>query len=506
MAKQLVTASISAPGFYGLNTQDSSVTLNEGFALVTENCVIDQYGRLGARKGYEYVTDKVTHADVELKGGFEFTDILGVSTLIGWNDTTFYTSSNDTLTAITDNSSNTINEGDWVGVTLNDECFFYDKNYSPMQYVSGTNELVDLTDAPHGNIAISAYGRVWVANTTTDSLTLYWSDLLDGTNFSTGSAGSIDLAAILVNGGDEIVALGTQAGRLIVFCKDNVVVFSDNDGDTILDPINMRLVEVISGVGCVARDSVQNVGNDVLFLAEDGLRSLGRLVQEKGQPLSDLSKNIRDELVREISLSPDRLKIKSVYSQREAFYLLLIPAFNEIYCFDVREFLQNGAARATNWEEQHQTDMLMVGEELYFTHTHGFAKYTGYLDDESSYDFKYYTNYLDFGDATQQKEVKRMAVTVISAKNQNLTLRVGYDYTRISWFEEATALSYTSLAEWGTDEYGIAEFGTGDTIETIRAPMGGSGNIIQAGFEAVINGYALSIQRVDLYVKQGRVY
>ena len=52
MAENLVTSSISAPGFYGLNTQDSSLDLASGFALVANNCVIDQYGRIGARKGW----------------------------------------------------------------------------------------------------------------------------------------------------------------------------------------------------------------------------------------------------------------------------------------------------------------------------------------------------------------------------------------------------------------------------------------------------------------------
>ena len=55
MSEQLLTGSIAAPGFYGLNTQDSSVQLNSGFALEAFNCVIDKYGRIGARKGWTKV-------------------------------------------------------------------------------------------------------------------------------------------------------------------------------------------------------------------------------------------------------------------------------------------------------------------------------------------------------------------------------------------------------------------------------------------------------------------
>jgi len=52
MAEALVTSSIVAPGFQGLNTQDSTVTLESGFATQAENCVIDKFGRIGARKGW----------------------------------------------------------------------------------------------------------------------------------------------------------------------------------------------------------------------------------------------------------------------------------------------------------------------------------------------------------------------------------------------------------------------------------------------------------------------
>ena len=47
MAQRIQTYAITAPGFYGLNTQDSSLDLSSGFALTAVNCVIDKYGRIG---------------------------------------------------------------------------------------------------------------------------------------------------------------------------------------------------------------------------------------------------------------------------------------------------------------------------------------------------------------------------------------------------------------------------------------------------------------------------
>ena len=55
MSQTLERFSISAPGFYGLNTQDSPLDLAAGFALTATNCILDKYGRMGARKGWTKV-------------------------------------------------------------------------------------------------------------------------------------------------------------------------------------------------------------------------------------------------------------------------------------------------------------------------------------------------------------------------------------------------------------------------------------------------------------------
>ncbi len=70
----------------------------------------------------------------------------------------------------------------------------------------------------------------------------------------------------------------------------------------------------------VARDSVVATGSDVIFLSDSGVRSLMRTIQEKSAPMRDISANVRDDLVLEISLET-AADIKAVYSDKEAFYL-----------------------------------------------------------------------------------------------------------------------------------------------------------------------------------------
>ena len=517
MAKQLQSASIAAPGFYGLNTQESSITLAAGFALQADNCVIDKYGRLGARKGWQYVTTGNT--GVNLKGAHEFIDINGDRYFGCWSDTSFYIADGSTLTPVTYAGNSNITTDGWDSATLNDAAFLASSEYPMIYFSPTTGQLTDVNLAainankfvPQPNTLLSAYGRLWAANTTTNKTTVYFSDLLDGLIWDGGTAGSLDLSSVLVNGNDEIVALGAHAGRLIIFCKNNIVIYGSGGSDTALDPATMQLVEVISGVGCIARDSVQNTGTDILFLANDGVRSIGRLIQEKSQPFRDLSKNVRDDLVRDIH-GTNVDSIRSVYSATEAFYLLLIPEYQRIYCFDTRQMLQDGAARVTVWDNQTHTNMIEKYDEvskkydLYFTNADGIAEYGGYTDNGSAFTMKYYTNYFDFGDATNVKMLKRLSTTLIGGSGQDLVLKVGYNY------DDSYRSFPISIATRENSEYGIAEYNTtaeytiGVLSDTVRASVGGSGNVLQVGFEASINGTQLSIQKLDIYIKQGRIY
>ena len=50
MAQQQQNITVSAPGFQGLNTEDSPLQQDPGFALVADNAVVDKFGRIGSRK------------------------------------------------------------------------------------------------------------------------------------------------------------------------------------------------------------------------------------------------------------------------------------------------------------------------------------------------------------------------------------------------------------------------------------------------------------------------
>jgi len=80
MAQQLQNLTLSAPAFFGINTQDSPIDLDPNFASIADNCVIDTYGRIGARKGFSYVTtngSEVLGTSRGIESIFEYIDQSG---------------------------------------------------------------------------------------------------------------------------------------------------------------------------------------------------------------------------------------------------------------------------------------------------------------------------------------------------------------------------------------------------------------------------------------------
>ena len=291
MAKPLQSIAIQAPGFFGLNTQDSPTSLSEQFALVADNCVIDQFGRIGARKGWTYLTETNTDSIVHVS---EFVDSDGSTEVISASASTIYKGTT-TLTDITP-SGHTVTDGIYDAATLNGIHYLFREGEDPIYYDGTDCDLVEnhpdyAGTVPKGDIVQSGFGRLWVARTDTNNTTVYWSDLLVGTAWNTGSSGSIDISKVWPDGADEIVALAVHNGILAIFGKRQILLYTGAE-----DPATMQIVDTIVGVGCIARDSVQVTGTDLIFLSDAGVRSLKRTIQEKSAPMTDISKNVRTEL------------------------------------------------------------------------------------------------------------------------------------------------------------------------------------------------------------------
>lgn len=514
MSQPIQTFSITAPGFYGLNTQDSSLDLASGFALVANNCVIDQYGRVGARKGWTKAHSTLAAlGTADVKMITELVDKDGTSyTLCAGNNKLFKLSSG-VLTELTFNgvgTAPTITDSNWSTAFLDGDIYFYQRGHVPLGFdpASSTTTYyrVDQEAGYNGtvqlaNIVISALGRVWNADTTTDKVTVQWSDIKNPHKFGSGTAGTLDTTTVWPKGGDTITALAVHNNFLFIFGKQNILVYQGANS-----PATMTLYDTITGIGCIARDSVVNTGTDIIFLSETGVRSVLRTIQEKSAPLRDLSKNVRNDLMSAVA-SEDKATIKAVYSPREAFYLLTLPVLKTVYCFDMKTMLQDGAARVTTWSNiepksfcYRSDGTLLIGKAGYI------GTYTGYLDDTSSYRFQYFTNHTDLGAPSVTSVLKKLSVIVIGGASQYVTMKWGYDFTG-NYYAQNAKIPAQGVAYFGVNEYNTANtvYSAGTSLQTLVAYPTGAGKVIQTGYEADIQGTALSIQKIEIQAKNGKI-
>ena len=517
MAQPLQTFSIAAPGFYGLNTQESSLDLDKGFALTAVNCVIDQYGRIGARKGW--AAKNTTNADlgtanVEAMGelvtdnGTEYTIVTGNNKLFKLNG--------NTLTMLTYGGGGTpptITGNNWQIAALNEHLYFFQAGHDPLVFdptVSTTTyrrvaEKTGSSGTPaSGNIVLSAYGRLWVAETTTEKTVLYWSDILAGHKWSGGSTGSLDVSTVWPNGADNITGLASHNGFLFIFGKNNILVYSG--AQDVLSAGVFKIADSLTGIGCIARDTIQNTGSDVIFLSDTGVRSVLRTIQEKSAPFRDLSKNVRNDLMSAVA-GEVASTIKSVYSPFESFYLLSLPSLKIVYCFDMKAALQDGSSRVTVWDSiepksfcYRRDKSLLIGKAGYI------GQYSGYQDNGNLYRFQYFTNHTDLGAPSVSSVLKKLSVVVIGGTNQYVTIKWGYDFKE-NYFSQNTKIPAQSVAQFGISEYNITgvEYSDGISLQTLTAYPTGSGKVIQTGYEADINGSSLSIQKIEIQAKNGEI-
>jgi len=513
MAAPLQSDSISAPGFYGLNTQDSPLDLASGFALVATNCVIDQFGRIGARKGYTLVNPSsgnlgfndvtVIHELVQIDGT--------LTVLFAGNNKLFKLGTSNAVTELTyggGGTAPTITASNWHCATLNGVTYFFQSGHDPLIFDPAVSTTTYrrvsersgyVATVPQANIAISAFGRLWVANTTSNKTTVYFSDLIAGHVWAGGTTGSLDVTRVWPNGADEVMGLAAHNDFLFIFGKRQILVYQ---GAT--TPATMSLSDTVGSIGCVARDSIQSIGSDVIFLSDSGVRSLMRTIQEKSAPLRDLSKNIRSTLVSALSVET-MSAVKSVYSEKNAFYLLTLPALAQVFCFDTKTQLPDGASRVTQWNNIAPTCLYSLRNgDLLIGKTGFIGKYGGYQDSTSNYRFAYYTNHADLGNVNQISILKRIKVIVIGGSDQFVTIKWGFDFAT-NYLSSNAYIPAQGTYEYGIAEYGISEYSNGVLIKTLDVSASGAGKVVQTGYETTINGTQLSIQKIELLTKNGKI-
>ena len=379
------------------------------------------------------------------------------------------------------------------------------------------------------------YGRLWCGGVASAPDIVYWSNLLDGDDWYYGDAGAIDLSKIW--GTDVIVAIEPFYGKLVIFGKNNIVIYNNPTAVG-----SLALDEVIRGVGCVSRDSIKAIGDDLVFCSNTGLRSLARTTEKDKLPLMDLSVNIKDTLIRNIGQSKI---IKSVYVENEGIYIMSFPILNITYVFDFKHYTPNNAPRVTTWTFNNDrepasmsyTDTygLLVGQK-----DGGLAGYEGYYDvdlaangttfSSSSYTSNIETTWVNLGESISSTLLKRLFIVLEGGSGANLGVKWYKDYSPSP--SETTQITLNPITTgntslWGASSslYGAlnaggshANSGHNATLHSVastfkpvyglneyKTPLTGSAKNLKISISIESNGFDASLQDLILLHKQGKI-
>lgn len=518
-----------SPAMRGLNTEGESSLQDPAWATVLTNAVFDSNGRASLRKGWNSVTttpsagtvmrvheyvkaDKTTQtilstdADI-LKTKTAPTSILGTLTVTDGNIK--FCNFNDKCIAL------------GVGTSGNPAVYTGSGNFTTVTVATGT--------APTGGIGTSAFGRLWV--TDTDGKTIRYCALLDETKWDTADGGgTIDMSRVWPSGQDEVVAIEELAGDLIIFGRNNTVVWTDGAGSDIgLNPINIYISDTIPGTGCVSQFAVCRAKGDLWFLSYSGLQTMSRALQDKTTPTTNMSKYVQAATVNYTTQEEDKDDITVEYSPAEDFVLLVYPTSKRIQHYDLSMLMEDGIFRTTEWTTAVQTVSYHTqDQELYgsLTGTVGeIMKYQYYSDNGTPYNFVYKSGWLDFGQELNQylKYVKRITAYMNISVSTTVQFTVNYDFNTNPFTDSIDVVgaqgALWNLSEFSDSGVGIgyvnpnlpanqlieANFGGGVALRQVTSPGFSGGQFVKIGCNLDTQETAFSLQSINLYAKIGRM-
>jgi hypothetical protein len=545
MAKGLSYQPLPNFGINGLNLQANPSTLDPTWLTDADNIVLRESGRISFRKGLK---QKVVPSGTAIGSMIEHND-QGTNKIFASHGTSIYTidftSPDAAFPTGDDDTKHTVanSTGDWQFVNFNNRLHCFHTGVVPQRYDGSLGSGVKWTAHATDPASISTlfdpscgmgyYGKLWCGGVTEAPDVVFYSVLLDGDDWTGSGSGYIDLKTVW--GTDEIVAIAPFYGQLIIFGKNNIVVYDEPySGGT------LELDEVIKGIGCVSRDSVQAIADDLVFLSNTGLRSLARTTEKDKLPMQELSLAVTDTLIRNIGNSTN---VKSVYVENEGIYIMSFVDLNINYVFDFKHKTTRNTPRVTTWSFDTDREPasliytnlysgLLVGQK-----DGGISGYEGYYDTDLAWvdSAASYTNapftsdissgWIPVGAAVTASLLKRIILVLEGGSGATLGLKWYKDFS--SEPSETTTVNLRPVTTGSTSLWGDSSSLYGATTAThthdsavhpasskytpifglqeYKRPLTGSARYLKLNMAVESNGYDAMIQNLTLLHKEGKI-
>ena len=244
----------------------------------------------------------------------------------------------------------------------------------------------------------------------------------------------------MASAGAGQVAVGFDVVQFKPF-RDNLFVFGNNGIKKITADVSAGFVidQVTSNVGCIARDSVLEIGGDLVFLAPDGLRPVAGTSRIGDVELETISKPIQQlltDLPRDYDL--DTLVGVVIRSKSQLRYFIGDDSFDTRDSFGIIGGLRSADQRL-GWEfgevigiRASATASAYVGRQELVLH----GDYNGKVyrqERGTTFDGEdilaiYSTPYYDFGDTEVRKTMRKVNTFIRAEGPLTVNMAVNYDW------------------------------------------------------------------------------
>ena len=442
----------------GLNDAFSAIAIEDNEAQDLQNIVLTTYGSFATRDGYEklnsttlgasvactglkyyaptsgskylvgiFDNDKIYKMDYQVGGGPDGTwdDITGsVSFLIGQNNLASFAVGEDTL--LIEDGLNTTAPFKWTG----------------------SGNVADLGGSPP-NATLVAYHKniAFAAGNNTNPSTLYFTDVGDIENWTTGLSGNL---SIETNDGSIIRAIIPGYDALYILKDYSLWRLSGNDKDSFL------LQRMITGIGCRSPSAVKRIGNDFFFV--DGQGNV--YIYDGAIRLKNISTKVQGTIN---SASFSRWQYVVTEQFNNDYYISFsntsMSTHNRILLFDSynlawTKFTGINANAMVVADDGSGQDMLVFGDYSGFVYKYP----SGTNDAGTAIDAYYTTKQYNFPTLKPNKDFKVLNVYANQKGNYNLNVELRKDWGTTGNSETINLLG-SGASVYGTAIYGTATYG-----------------------------------------------
>lgn len=326
--------------------------------------------------------------------------------------------------------------------------------------------------------------------------TLFVSGDIDFPAIVAHSAPNDSLTWTAAAGGGQILP-GFEVAQIKPFRDENYVFGNSKIRKIIVDGINFVVKDVTNNLGCIAPDSVIEVGGQLLFLSTDGIRPVAGTMRIDDIEIGLISEQIQETLISNINTyDMSHVHGVNIRTKTQFRYFMsgsgddVTSAFGLIgslrfYGAD-RPSFEFGTLRGIRSNVASSTIMNL--EEIVL---HGdfdgyiYQQERGHSFDTRSITAVYSSPYLDMGNTEIRKTIRELVIFAKSEGAVNINVGMKFDWGSNDAENPGNySADFTGGAVYGasTSIYGTSVYAVGNRPLVFRLPVSGSGYSVQYSF------------------------